>query len=79
MLDTFITSFRLKNTYRTNTIIYSSRCLPIIGKDVYKRQVLYMMVSPVSVQSQTDMGRLKKKPSSLIFINLSLIHICTTV
>ena len=32
MLDTFITSFRLKNTYRTNTIIYSIRCLPIIGK-----------------------------------------------
>ena len=27
------------------------------------------MVSPVSVQSQTDMGRLKKKPSSLMFIN----------
>ncbi len=32
MLDTFITSFRLKNTYRTNAIIYSVRCLPVIGR-----------------------------------------------
>lgn len=32
MIKTFITSFKLKNTYRTNSIIYSIKQLPIVKK-----------------------------------------------
>ncbi len=32
MLHTFLTSFRLKNTYRVNSIIYSIKGLPIVNK-----------------------------------------------
>lgn len=32
MIETFITSFKLKNTYRANSIIYSIKQFPIIRK-----------------------------------------------
>ena len=32
MIKTFITSFKIKNTYRVNSIIYSIKGLPIINK-----------------------------------------------
>ena len=32
MLKTFITSFKLQNTYRTNSIIYSLKQLPLIKR-----------------------------------------------
>ena len=32
MLKTFITSFKLQNTYRTNSIIYSIKQLPLIKR-----------------------------------------------
>ena len=32
MFDTFINSFKLRNTYKVNTIIYSIKQLPIIKK-----------------------------------------------
>ena len=44
MLKTFITSFKLKNTYRVNSIIYSIKGLPIINKilpsSLYKNKFL---------------------------------------
>lgn len=32
MLETFITSFRLKNTYKTNSIIYSLKSIPLVKR-----------------------------------------------
>lgn len=32
MFDAFINSFKLRNTYKTNALLYSLKCLPLIGK-----------------------------------------------
>ena len=32
MLKTFITSFKLQNTYRVNSIIYSIKQLPVVKR-----------------------------------------------
>lgn len=32
MIETFITSFKLENAYKTNSMIYSIKGLPIIKK-----------------------------------------------
>ena len=53
MLDTFITSFKLKNTYRVNSVIYSIKQLPIIRKilkdSLYKNKVLKIIGNIISI------------------------------
>ena len=53
MLKTFITSFKLKNTYRTNSIIYSLKQLPIIKRilpnSLYKNKGLKIFASVISI------------------------------
>ena len=53
MLKTFITSFKLKNTYRVNSIIYSLKGLPIINKilpiSLYKNKFLKIFGNIVSI------------------------------
>ena len=49
MLDTFLISFRLKNTYRVNSIIYMFKQIPIIRRvlpmSLYKNQSLKIFVT----------------------------------
>lgn len=53
MIKTFITSFKLKNTYRTNSIIYSIKQLPIIRKilpnSLYKNKGLKIFANIISI------------------------------
>ena len=53
MLKTFITSFRLQNTYRTNSIIYSLKQLPLIKRilpnSLYKSKGLKIFASIISI------------------------------
>lgn len=53
MIETFITSFKLKNTYRVNTIIYSIKGLPIINKilpsSLYKNKFLKIFGNIISI------------------------------
>ena len=53
MLKTFITSFKLQNTYRTNSIIYSIKQLPIIRKilpnSLYKNKGLKIFANIISI------------------------------
>lgn len=53
MLKTFITSFRLRNTYRVNSIIYSIKGLPIIKKilpnSLYKNKGLKVFGTVISI------------------------------
>ena len=53
MLKTFITSFKLQNTYRTNSIIYSIKQLPIIRKilpnSLYKSKGLKTLAGIISI------------------------------
>lgn len=53
MLDTFITSFKLKNTYRVNSVIYSIKQLPIIRKilkdSLYKNKALKIIGNIISI------------------------------
>ena len=53
MLKTFITSFKLKNTYRVNSIIYSLKGLPIINKilpsSLYKNKFLKIFGNIISI------------------------------
>ena len=53
MLKTFITSFKLQNTYRTNSIIYSIKQLPIIRKilpnSLYKNRGLKIFANIISM------------------------------
>ena len=53
MIETFITSFKLKNTYRTNSIIYSIKQLPIIKKilpnSLYKNKGLKIFANIISI------------------------------
>ncbi len=53
MIHTLITSFRLKNTYRVNSIIYSIKGLPIIRKvlsnDLYKSKFLKVLGNIISI------------------------------
>ena len=53
MLKTFITSFKLQNTYRTNSIIYSIKQLPIIRKilpnSLYKNRGLKIFANIISI------------------------------
>ena len=56
MLKTFITSFKLKNTYRTNSIIYSIKQFPIIKKilpdSLYKNRGLKIFANIISILSE---------------------------
>ena len=53
MLKTFITSFKLQNTYRTNSIIYSLKQLPLIKRilpnSLYKSRGLKIFASIISI------------------------------
>ena len=53
MLKTFITSFKLQNTYRTNSIIYSIKQLPLIKRilpnSLYKSKVLKIFAGIISI------------------------------
>ena len=53
MLSTFILSFKLKNTYRVNSIIYSIKQLPIIRKilkaNFYKSKALKIIGNIISI------------------------------
>lgn len=53
MIETFITSFKLKNTYRVNSIIYSIKGLPIIKKilpnSLYKNNGLKILANVLSI------------------------------
>ena len=53
MLKTFITSFKLQNTYRTNSIIYSIKQLPLIKKalpnSLYKSRGLKIFANIISI------------------------------
>ena len=53
MLKTFITSFKLQNTYRTNSIIYSLKQLPLIKRilpnSLYKSKGLKIFAGIISI------------------------------
>ena len=53
MIETFITSFKLKNTYRVNSIIYSIKQFPIIKKilpdSLYKNRGLKIFANIISI------------------------------
>lgn len=53
MLKTFITSFKLQNTYRTNSIIYSIKQLPLIKRilpnSLYKSRGLKIFAGIISI------------------------------
>ena len=53
MLKTFITSFKLRNTYRTNSIIYSLKQLPLIRRilpnSLYKSKGLKIFAGIISI------------------------------
>ena len=53
MLQTFITSFKLQNTYRTNSIIYSIKQLPLIKRiipnSLYKSKGLKIFAGIISI------------------------------
>ena len=53
MLKTFIISFKLQNTYRTNSIIYSIKQLPIIRKilpnSLYENKGLKIFANIISI------------------------------
>ena len=53
MIETFITSFKLENAYKTNSMIYSIKGLPIIKKilpdSLYKSKDLKLVFSIISV------------------------------
>lgn len=52
MFETFITSFKLKNTYRVNSIIYSIKQFPVIRKilpnSLYKNRGLKIFANVIS-------------------------------
>lgn len=53
MIETFVTSFKLKNTYRANSIIYSIKQLPIIKRilpnTLYKSRALKIIANIISI------------------------------
>ena len=53
MIESFITSFRLKNTYRVNSIIYSIKQFPIIKRilpnSLYKNKGLKIFAGIISI------------------------------
>lgn len=53
MLDTFIKSFKLKNTYKTNTILYSIREIPFLKKiipyNLYANNGFKSFISVISI------------------------------
>ncbi len=53
MIKTFVTSFKLKNTYRANSIIYSIKQLPIIRKilpnSLYRNRGLKIFANIISI------------------------------
>lgn len=53
MLKTFITSFKLQNTYRTNSVIYSIKQLPLIKRvlpnTLYKNRGLKIFANIISI------------------------------
>lgn len=53
MINSFITSFKLRNTYRANSIIYSIKQFPIINKilpnSLYKNKGLKIFTSIISI------------------------------
>lgn len=53
MIKSFITSFKLRNTYRANSIIYSIKQFPIINKilpnSLYKNKGLKIFANIISI------------------------------
>ena len=53
MIETFVTSFKLQNTYRTNSIIYSLKQLPLIKRilpnSLYKNKGLKIFAGIISI------------------------------
>ena len=53
MIKSFITSFKLRNTYRANSIIYSIKQFPIINKvlpnSLYKNKGLKIFANIMSI------------------------------
>ena len=53
MINTFITSFKLKNSYRVNSIIYSIKGLPLINKilpdSLYENSGLKALACVISI------------------------------
>ena len=53
MIETFVTSFKLQNTYRTNSIIYSLKQLPLIKRilpnSLYKNRGLKIFANIISI------------------------------
>ena len=77
MLKTFITSFKLKNTYRTNSIIYSIKQFPIIKKilpdSLYQNRGLKIFANIISILSEiigVFIGKIIYI-SAMIFMSLS--------
>lgn len=56
MIKSFITSFKLKNTYRVNSIIYSIKQLPLIKKIL--PNTLYE--EEIKIEDKTAINELKK-------------------
>ena len=56
MLETFIQSFQVKNTYRVNTFIYSLKQIPILGKvfkdALYSNYALKLLGTLVSIMTE---------------------------
>ena len=80
MIKTFITSFKLKNTYRTNSIIYSIKQFPIIKKilpdSLYKNSGLKIFANIISILSEiigVFIGKIIYI-SAMIFMALSWYH-----
>ena len=64
MIETFIKSFKLENAYKTNSMIYSLKGLPIIGKllpdTLYESKDLKVLISIFSILRtiiQTFLGK----------------------
>lgn len=53
MINCFITSFKIKNTYQVNTIIYSLKQLPFLNKilpqDLYKNKELKIIANILAI------------------------------
>ncbi len=80
MIETFITSFKLQNTYRTNSIIYSLKQLPIIKRilpnSLYKNRGLKIFANIISILWEIVNVFIGKiiYISAMIFMALSWYH-----
>ena len=80
MLKTFITSFKLKNTYRVNSIIYSIKQLPVVKRilpnSLYKSRGLKIFANIISALWELTSVFIGKiiYIASMIFMALSLYN-----